>query len=204
VKLTAKTTTGPGHTAVCCYFSSLITAHSALFTTSSPFPPISPPSGPAQRLFQEPPAKSKLLAAAAKSSFLGLEAHHTRDDMLLAVYEGIVFSHNHHLQRLLQFRDKPECIRMTGGAAHREVWVRMFADCFQIPVEIPTGTELGALGATIAAAVATGIYPGYGEAVSAMTRIARRFEPDSMKEKVYAAKYVRYKKAVEALDVIWR
>ena len=142
--------------------------------------------------------------SAAKSSFLGLEAHHTRDDMLLAVYEGIVFSHNHHLQRLLQFRDKPECIRMTGGAAHSEVWVQMFADCFQIPVEIPTGTELGALGAAIAAAVATGIYPGYREAVSAMTRIARRFEPDSMKEKVYAAKYQRYKKAVAALDVIWR
>ena len=84
VKLTAKTTTGPGHTAVWGYFSPLITAHPALFTTSSP---ISPPSsrrqgydrqaslrqppplgelwrsrgddrqaGTAQRLFQEPPA----------------------------------------------------------------------------------------------------------------------------------------------------
>ena len=69
MKRTAKTTTGPGHTAIRCYFSSLITDHSALFTSSSP---ISPPSslrqgydrqaGPAQRLFQEPPAKSNFLA----------------------------------------------------------------------------------------------------------------------------------------------
>jgi len=142
--------------------------------------------------------------SAAKSSFLGLEARHTRDDMLRAVYEGIVFAHNHHLRRLLQFRDPPECIRMTGGAAHSTVWVGMFADCFQIPVEVPTGTELGALGAAIAAAVATGIHPGYREAVKAMTSVARRFEPDPSKAAVYAAKYERYKKAVAVLDALWR
>ena len=60
------TTTGPGHTAVYCYFSSLITAHSALFTTSSPsFPrnPLSPAlrSGPTAGSGASP--KTKLLAA---------------------------------------------------------------------------------------------------------------------------------------------
>ena len=142
--------------------------------------------------------------SAAKSSFLGLEERHTRNDMMRSVYEGIVLAHNHHLQRLLQFRDKPECIRMTGGAAHSEVWVQMFADCFQIPVEVPTGTELGALGAAVAAAVATGIYPGYREAVAGMTSVAKRYEPDPLKAGVYAAKYQRYKKAVAVLDELWK
>jgi L-xylulokinase len=142
--------------------------------------------------------------SAAKSSFLGLEEHHTRDDLLRAVYEGIVFSHHHHLQRLLQFRDVPDCIRMTGGAAHSEVWVQMFADCFQIPVEVPTGTELGALGAAIAGAVATGIYPGYREAVAGMTSVACRYKPDPLKAEVYAGKYQRYKKAVTVLDELWK
>ena len=50
---------GLGHRAVCRNFASLITAHSAPFTSFSPF---SPPSSLAQRLFQEPPAKSKFLA----------------------------------------------------------------------------------------------------------------------------------------------
>ena len=71
------TTTGPGHTAVYCYFSSLITAHSALFTTSSPsFPrnPLSPAlrSGPTAGSGASP--KTKLLAApstAPPGSFLG-------------------------------------------------------------------------------------------------------------------------------------
>jgi len=142
--------------------------------------------------------------SAAKSSLLGLENWHTREHVIRAVFEGIVFSHNHHLQRLLQFRDKPACIRFTGGAARSEMWVQMFADCFQIPVEIPAGTELGALGAAVAAAVAVGIYPDYREAVDGMTSIARRHEPDPARAAVYAKKYGQYKKAVETLDSLWK
>ncbi|MEX0324258.1 MAG: FGGY-family carbohydrate kinase [Puniceicoccaceae bacterium] len=142
-------------------------------------------------------------SSSAKSSFLGLENQHTRGDVLRAVYEGIVFSHNYHLQRLLQFRDKPDCIRFTGGAARSEVWVQMFADCFQIPVEIPAGTELGALGAAIAAAVAVGVYPDYLSAVNAMTKISRRHEPDPDMAGIYQEKYARYRKAIQTLDALW-
>ena len=48
------------------------------------------------------------------------------------------------------------------------------AGSFQIPIEIPAGTELGALGAAMAAGVATGCFSSYEEAVSGMTSIARR------------------------------
>jgi L-xylulokinase len=104
---------------------------------------------------------------------------------------------------LLQFRPPPEAIRFTGGAARSDVWVRMFADCFQIPVEIPAGTELGALGAAIAAAVASGCYADYPQAVAAMTRVARRQEPDPAMKDLYAAKYARYLEVLQALENVW-
>jgi len=135
----------------------------------------------------------------AASCLVGLEGRHKRPHVLRAIYEGIVFGHNTHLQRLLQFRERPEVIRFTGGAARSTVWVQMFADCFQIPIEIPAGTELGALGAAIAAAVAVGCHAGYADAVSAMTRIARRQEPDSSKAAVYAESFNRYKAVAAAL-----
>jgi len=140
----------------------------------------------------------------AKSCFIGLEGFHTRAHVIRALYEGIVFGHNTHLQRLLKFRDRPEVIRFTGGAARSEVWVQMFADCFQIPVEIPAGTELGALGAAIAAAVAVGCYASYEEAVGAMTGIARRQEPDPAQKEIYAAKYNCYKKVIASLEPFWK
>ncbi|MEI7899582.1 MAG: FGGY-family carbohydrate kinase [bacterium] len=139
----------------------------------------------------------------AKACFLGLESRHTRDDVLRAVYEGCAFSHNTHLQRLYKFRPKPEVIRLTGGAARSAVWMQLFADVFQVPVEIPDGSELGALGAAITAAVACGLYPSYETAVAAMTRVARRHEPDPERRGLYAARYAKYLKAVEALKVFF-
>ena len=41
--------------------------------------------------------------------------------------------------------------RLTGGAARSEPWTQIFADVFQMPVEIPAGTELGALGVAMTA-----------------------------------------------------
>ena len=135
----------------------------------------------------------------AKSCFLGLTSRHTRTDVMRAVYEGCVFSHNTHLQRLYKFRAKPEVIRLTGGASRSAVWTQLFADIFQVPVEIPDGSELGALGAAVAAAVACGIHPSYEAAVAAMTRIARRHTPDPLRRDFYALRYERYLKAVESL-----
>ena len=144
------------------------------------------------------------VGAGAKSCFVGLEGFHSRAHIVRAIYEGIVFGHNTHLQRLLNFREPPAVIRFTGGAARSKVWVQMFADCFQIPVEIPAGTELGALGAAIAASVACGCYSTYPEAVQAMTSIARRQDPDPDQKDIYAEKYDRYKKIIASLSPIWK
>jgi L-xylulokinase len=135
----------------------------------------------------------------AKACFLGLTSRNTRNDVMRAVYEGCVFSHNYHLQRLYAFRPKPEVIRLTGGASRSAVWAQMFADIFQVPVEVPDGSELGALGAAVAAAVACGIYPSYEAAVAAMTRVARRYEPNPLCREIYALRYETYLKAIEAL-----
>ena len=135
----------------------------------------------------------------AKACFLGLDNRHGRTDVMRAVYEGCAFSHNMHLQRLYAFRPRPEVIRLTGGAARSAVWMQMFADIFQVPVEVPDGSELGALGAAVAGAVACGLYGSYEEAIVAMTRVARRYEPDAARAKIYAERYGRYCAAVAAL-----
>ncbi|MDX9868438.1 MAG: FGGY-family carbohydrate kinase [Kiritimatiellia bacterium] len=135
----------------------------------------------------------------AKACFLGLEHRHTRNDVMRAVYEGCVFAHADHLQRLGAFRPAPETIRLSGGAARSRVWSQMFADILGTPVEIPGSSELGALGAAVAAAVASGIHPTYEAAVAAMTRIARRHEPDPARGAVYRERHAAYRKAIRAL-----
>lgn len=138
-----------------------------------------------------------------KAAFFGLDGWQTRAHVLRAVYEGIVFSHRWHMERLLQFRSPPERIRLSGGAARSGVWVQMFADILQTPVEVPSGTELGALGAAIGAAVAAGLYPTYEAACAAMVRMSRTCLPNTALADVYQAKYTRYRKLLDALAPLW-
>jgi L-xylulokinase len=140
----------------------------------------------------------------AKCSLIGLNNYHGRGHVLRAIYEGVVFGHRFHVDRLLKFRSMPERIRFTGGAARSEVWVQIFADCFGVPVDIPEGTELGALGAAILAAVASGCYDSFEAAVGAMVKFTRTQEPDASRKDLYDAKYARYTRVIEALDPVWR
>ena len=140
----------------------------------------------------------------AKASFIGIDAWHNRGHILRAVYEGVVFGHKTHVQRLLKFREMPDVIRLTGGAARSDVWLQIFADVFGVPVQVPDGTELGALGAAIAAGVATGCFADYEQAVDAMVRFSRTVQPNRDRIDLYKAKYERYNSVIETLDPVWR
>ncbi len=135
-----------------------------------------------------------------RAAFVGLSGWHRRGHVLRAIYEGVVMAHRFHVERLLRFRPRPERIRLTGGAARSAVWLKIFADAFQTPVEVPEGTELGALGAAMAAAVAAGVYADFPAAVAGMVRIAATQLPDAAMNDHYAAKYARYQRVIAALE----
>jgi len=139
----------------------------------------------------------------ASACFLGLNGWHTRGHVLRAIYEGVVFGHKTHVDRLLTFRPMPATIRLTGGAARSPVWMQIFADIFQTPIETPDGTELGALGAAIAASVAAGCHPSYEAAIAAMVRFSRRQEPNPAARGIYEAKERLYHRYIAALGPVW-
>ena len=95
-------------------------------------------------------------------------------------------------------------MRLAGGAAKSRTWAQIFADVFQLPVEIVDVKEIGAQGCAMAAAVASGVYADLKDAASHMVRISHRLEPDAGKAAIYGRKYERYRKAADALDGIWR
>jgi L-xylulokinase len=140
----------------------------------------------------------------AKASFIGLTSFHTKVHMLRAVYEGVVYAAKGHIDKLLSIRRPPAAIRLAGGAANSALWVQMFADVLELPIETVTGVkELGALGCAMAAAAAAKVYPGYAEAAKAMVHISPPVLPDKTRSSVYRQKYEKYAAAAEALDTIW-
>ncbi len=139
----------------------------------------------------------------AKACFIGLESSHTRAQIVRAVLEGIVFSHRVHIDRLLANRDRPEAIRLAGGAANNRTWSQMFADVIGLPVEIIDTKELGALGCAMAASVASGVYRDLQEAARHMVRVKERLEPDPQKKSAYDRKYSLFVRTSQALDGLW-
>ncbi len=128
------------------------------------------------------------------AAWVGLHSGHNRTHLLRAVYEGVAFSHKQHFEGLLTHRTKPPYIRIGGGAAQSDVWMQLFADVMELPVQVAEGKELGALGCAIAAAVCCGAYPDYKTAAQNMTKIRKCFRPSEEKKLIYRRKYQEYKK----------
>lgn len=140
----------------------------------------------------------------AKGTFVGISVNHTRKHLVRSVYEGIAFCHKYHIDKLMNSRIlPPESIRMAGGATNSAVWVQIFADILQMPIETVTANETGALGCAIAAAFAVGDFPTLNDAVNTMCQVAPAVLPDPAKAEIYNKKYALYKKTIHCLDPLW-
>jgi L-xylulokinase len=138
-----------------------------------------------------------------RGSFVGMTAYNEKIHCVRAIYEGVVYSHKTHIEKLLKARKPPQAIRMAGGAVNSKVWVQMFADILNIPIETIDVKELGVLGCSMAAAIAAGVYKDYTEAVGAMVRIKQRVQPNQARVEIYKKKYGKYTEICTALNNVW-
>lgn len=105
------------------------------------------------------------IADTMRASFIGLQAHHTKSDVLKALYEGIIFSHAMHLERLYKIVGNVNRITLVGGPTSSLVWMQMFSNIVGHTVVIPNCKEAGCKGASLAAMVGSRLYKNFEEAV---------------------------------------
>ncbi len=83
--------------------------------------------------------------------------------------------------------------------------VQIAADVFNLPAKRMDTFENCAKGAAIDAAVGTGLYKTFEEAVAAMTRTGREFHPNQKNHEVYDALYKDvYMKTYDALAPLYK
>ncbi len=140
----------------------------------------------------------------ARAGFYGLGAWHTKAHVLRALYEGVVYGHLDHVNRLKAAGARIKVARLTGGGARSEVWTQMFADTLELPIEVPAASEIAALGAAIGAGIGVGVYAGYAGAVEQAVQVVRRHEPQAEATRKYLARYEEYRCLLEAMREPWR
>jgi sugar (pentulose or hexulose) kinase len=131
----------------------------------------------------------------ARAGFHGLAPHHDRADLVRAVYEGIAYAIRDCYEAI---GGAGEGIRLSGGGARSSFWAQMIADVTDYMVEIPDGTQFGAKGAALCAAVAIGDFGSIGEAVSHTYRVKRRHLPNGELKPAYDQGFLRFKIASAA------
>ena len=90
---------------------------------------------------------------------------------------------------------------ICGGLANSEVFVQIVADTLGIPVKTYQTIEATGLGAAMAAAIGTNIYPNLSEAIAKMVHLQRTVQPGS-NQKIYRKTYKKWIKIYEKMSQI--
>lgn len=114
--------------------------------------------------------RSPLLNPDARGVFFGLSAMHTKQDMLRAVLEGVIYSQRHCLDVLRDMGVVSSQMLATGGGGASPLWRQMMADIYECPVTTVANKEGPALGAAILAGVGAGIYPSVQQACAKLIK----------------------------------
>ena len=139
----------------------------------------------------------------ARAGFYGVAGWHTRAHLLRALYEGVVFGHLSHIEKLRRAGAQIDAARLAGGGSRSPVWSQMFADTIQVTMEISDGNELGARGAALSAGIGAGIYRDYTEAVREAVSVVRVHEPISAHTPFYLARYEEYMRLTHVMQASW-
>jgi sugar (pentulose or hexulose) kinase len=142
----------------------------------------------------------------AKGSVIGFGDVHNRAHLYRAILEGI----GYELKRLYAISVKKtgvplKEIRVGGGGSKSDVAVQIAADMFNLPVSRMSTSETCALGAAIDAAVGTGMFSSFQEAVASMVKKGRTFTPDPANHRIYQALYKEvYLQTYKSLEPLYR
>jgi len=132
-----------------------------------------------------------------KSGFYGLQSHHTKGHLIQAIWEGILFCHNIHLERMRVRFPNAEILKVTGGPASSPVWMQMLADLTGMTIEISDVDEAGSLGAAMVAMVGAGEFASVDECSRALAVASSRVYPNKENYERYQNKYKKYQRLVQ-------
>ena len=121
-----------------------------------------------------------------KGIMIGFDGRHTRAHMYRSILEAIALTMKNHVDAMIDEMNMPlQKIIVSGGGSNSNVFMQIFADVFNRPAARNVVNGAAGLGSAICAAVGTGVYGSFEEAIENMVAIRDVFEPISSNAAVY-------------------
>lgn len=139
----------------------------------------------------------------ARGAFIGMSMDTTREDMTLAVLEGVAFGLRDSVEVARKLGIKLERTKICGGGAKSPLWRKIIANVMNLKVDIIESEEGPALGGAMLAAVACGEYASVEEAAKKIVKVIDTVEPNPAIAERYEKQYRKFVQIYPALKDIY-
>ena len=134
----------------------------------------------------------------ARGTFIGMSMDTKREDLVLAVLEGVAFALRDSIEMARSLGIEINTSKLCGGGAKSPLWRRILANVLNIELEIPKTEQGPGMGGAMLAMVACDEYCSVSDAAKHLTSVSCVIKPDPELSEKYENKYQKFIKIYPA------
>lgn len=146
--------------------------------------------------------RSPLNDTEIRGMFYGLSLNSDKDDMSLAVLEGVAFALKHNIDIIKNMGIEITSSNICGGGTKNKLWLKIIANVLGIELRIPENQEGASLGAAMLAAKGVMTKEKYRCLENRIYHISETISPDEIISRKYCEKYEKWRNLYPALKGI--
>ena len=134
----------------------------------------------------------------ARGTFMGMRLDTTRQDLVLAVLEGVAFAIRDSFEVAKSLGISIPSTKLCGGGAKSGLWRTVFANVLGIPLELVKTEQGPGYGGAMLAMVGCGQYTSVAAAAEALVEVSQVVDPDPAITARYEDRYQKFRKIYPA------
>ena len=143
--------------------------------------------------------RSPLNDTKVRGMFYGMSLDTDKDDMSLAVLEGVAFALRHNIDIIRNMGINIEKSNICGGGTKNKLWLKIIANVLGIELNIPANQEGASLGAALLAAKGVLSSAEYEKLEKKVYAIAETVKPEAALTEKYEEKYQLWRRLYPAI-----
>lgn len=139
----------------------------------------------------------------ARGTFIGMTMDTTRQNLTLAVLEGVAFGIRDSVEVARKLGINIQRSKICGGGAKSALWKRIFANVLNMSIDTVETEEGPSYGGAILAAVACGQWKDVKSAVRELVAVKETIEPEPKIAALYNERYEQFKQIYPAVKELF-
>ncbi len=138
----------------------------------------------------------------ATGVFIGLRPNTTKEDMLLAIMEGVSFAVRDNIEEIIKSKNEITSATVCGGGAKSKLWLKVLANVLNVSLNVLEDEGGPSLGSAYLAMLATKEYSSVKDLPNKPIKTV--VEPDKNLSKLYEKRYKNFKKIYPSIRELYK